>query len=428
MEGDILGLGECEIILKTLRNVPLDEVGSKAWKRQHEYINRLNQQAQLNAQHTQIDFVSEQFADTGNINILIVELLTCELWREKVVPIIVKTSDFQPHSTIPFYLSLYNEAVILNLLETICFSVDVVETLGDLSVDLVDFCYRTLSKLYALHQLQRSSPAKNEYAQTPEDVFENFKSTLMVEFGAKCISIMRYISEAGDKLPLDCHTRMIKKLNVPQLLVALLEDGCGWIKSDAFYQSGSWHPKTDPLSPHEINLFLLLRQLILSEEMSSYDFHQQNINSLMRLQKFLSPNVLQFCSPLNDLSQALSQIQVKPPEQVKPYGLLIELEPDQRAKIEDKFKGKYGGIAKRAMTTWANPSQQEMEKEAKSLLKTWQINNLEQLMNQVPKCEVCGAEAVSRCSQCKQIWYCRRQCQVENWTEHKNICALLRNK
>ena len=128
--------------------------------------------------------------------------------------------------------------------------------------------------------------------------------------------------------------------------------------------------------------------------MSSYDFHQQNINSLMRLQKFLSPNVLQFCSPLNDLSQALSQIQVKPPEQVKPYGLLIELEPDQRAKMEEKFKGKCGGIAKRAMTSWANPSQQEMEKEAKSLLKTWQIDNLEQLMNQVPKCEVCGAEAV----------------------------------
>ena len=131
----------------------------------------------------------------------------------------------------------------MNLLETICFSVDVVETLGDLSVDLVDYCYRTLSKLYALHQSETSSPAKNEYAQTPKDVFENFKSTVMVEFGAKCISIMRYISEAGDKLPLDCHTRMIKKLNVPQLLVALLEDGCGWIKSDAFYQSGSWHPK-----------------------------------------------------------------------------------------------------------------------------------------------------------------------------------------
>ena len=63
MEGDILGIGECEIILKTLRNVPLDEVGSAVWKRQHEYINKLNQQAQLNAQHTQIDFVSEHFAE-----------------------------------------------------------------------------------------------------------------------------------------------------------------------------------------------------------------------------------------------------------------------------------------------------------------------------------------------------------------------------
>lgn len=428
MEGDILLFGESEIIIKTLRNIPLDEVGSMPWKRQHDYLNKLNQQAQLNAQLATSDFISEQFSESGKIEVLVAELLTAELWREKVVPTMVRTSDYRPHSTIPFYLSLYNEAVIVNMLETICFSVDVVETLGDLSVDLVDYCYRTLSYLYALHQgtgQESNQSIKDDLKQTPKSVFENYKRTTLLEYGAKCISILRYISEAGDRLPLDSHTRIIKKLNVPQLLVALLDDGCGWIKSDSFYQSGTWCSNDDPLSPHQINILLLMRQLLLSDEMSSYDFHQQNISSLCRVQKFLTPNVLSFCSPLADLSHVLSQIQVRPPEAVKPYSLLIELEPEIREKIESKFEANYAAMAKHAMKTWANPSMEEMQKEAKSLVKTWQIDRLEQLMNQVPKCEVCGSEAVSRCSKCKQTWYCRRQCQVENWTEHKKICSLL---
>ena len=61
---------------------------------------------------------------------------------------------------------------------------------------------------------------------------------MFLEYGPKCITILRYLSEAGKGIPLDAHTRIIRKLNVPQLLVALMEDGCGWIESDRFYLSG----------------------------------------------------------------------------------------------------------------------------------------------------------------------------------------------
>ena len=61
---------------------------------------------------------------------------------------------------------------------------------------------------------------------------------MLLEYGPKCITILRYLSEAGKSIPLDAHTRIIRKLNVPQLLVALMEDGCGWIENDRFYLSG----------------------------------------------------------------------------------------------------------------------------------------------------------------------------------------------
>lgn len=413
-------------MIKTLSEVPLDNVGNKVWKRQHEYVNKLNQQAQINAQMEKSDYISEHFTSFSKAKLLVSELLTSEIWRENVIPIMTKTDDFKPISTIPLYLSLYNEAVIVNLLETICYNCDVVESIGELCVDLVDYCYRTLSYLYGMNQADNGVKDEvKESNQTPRDLVEKYQRSTLIEYGAKCISILRYISEAGDSIPLDAHTRIIRKLNVPNLIVALLDDGCPWIRSDSFYQSGSWHKKENPLCPHEINMLLLLRQLLLSDEMSSYEFHQQNINSLNRVQKFLTPTVLAFCAPLADLAKVLSHIQMQPPESTKPFALLIESEPEIKEKILSRFGDKFGGIAKNAMQTWANPSHAEIQSEAKALAKTWELDRMEQFLNQVPKCEVCGSEAVSRCSTCKHTWYCRRQCQVENWKEHKKICALL---
>ena len=133
---------------------------------------------------------------------------------------------------------------------------------------------------------------------------------------------------------------MIRTLNLPQLLVALLDDGCGWIKIGCYYQSGSWQKCSDPLTPPQINILLLLRQLLLSDNIGAYEFHQQNVCSLLRIQKFLTPPVLSFCRPLGDLSQVLSQIQLRPPEPVKSFSLLIENEPEMRDEIITHYKGK----------------------------------------------------------------------------------------
>ena len=59
----------------------------------------------------------------------------------------------------------------------------------------------------------------------------------------------------------------------------------------------------------------------------------------MRVQKYLTPTVLQFCSPLNDLNTVLSQLQVSPPDQAKSYSLLIESEPELRDEMIQEFKG-----------------------------------------------------------------------------------------
>ena len=90
-----------------------------------------------------------------------------------------------------------------------------------------------------------------------------------------------------------------------------------------------------------MNILLLLRQLLLSDNIGAYEFHQQNVSSLLRIQKFLTPPVLSFCRPLGDLSQVLSQIQLRPPEPVKSFSLLIENEPEMREEIMTHYQGTY---------------------------------------------------------------------------------------
>jgi hypothetical protein len=61
----------------------------------------------------------------------------------------------------------------------------------------------------------------------------------------------------------------------------------------------------------------------------------------MRIQKYLTPTVLQFCSPLVDLNTVLSQMQVGAPDQTKSYSLLIESEPEIRDEMIQQFKGEH---------------------------------------------------------------------------------------
>ena len=112
---ELMSFGEAELIIENLSLTKLEKFGGRDWKKQHDYLVRLNQQAQINAQSNTTEFVSELCATKKVMEILMHELITCEIWRHHVIPIIIKTKQFNPMSTLPFYTSLYNEAVIGNL-------------------------------------------------------------------------------------------------------------------------------------------------------------------------------------------------------------------------------------------------------------------------------------------------------------------------
>jgi len=52
---------------------------------------------------------------------------------------------------------------------------------------------------------------------------------------------------------------------------------------------------------------------------------------------------------------------------------------------------------------------------------------LPELPEKVHYCSVptCTKKSTSRCSKCKQAWYCSTECQKQDWPKHKTECALL---
>lgn len=75
--------------------------------------------------------------------------MSTELWHRKIFNRILKKLN-DSISTFPIYAALHHELILANLLETISYHVDVVDSLSDDAIDLCDWCHRALCRLVSL--------------------------------------------------------------------------------------------------------------------------------------------------------------------------------------------------------------------------------------------------------------------------------------
>ncbi|XP_052534728.1 GATOR complex protein NPRL2 isoform X5 [Tympanuchus pallidicinctus] len=399
-----LSPAEAEALVRALRGTELRDAGGKGWLRQHEYVEKLNMHAILSASAGQEQLLIELLVSHAKIPVLIGELISAELWKHKVFPLLCRLEDFHPRSTFPIYVvlppavfppQLHHEASIINLLETVFFHKEICESAEDSILDLIDYCHRKLTLLAARSasgQAVTQQELRPEELPSPSSMQELQKQAEMMEFeiSLKALSVLRFITDQVGSLPLSALTRMLNTHNLPCLLVELVEH-CPWSCREAGkfkkFENGTWHvvPPEDQMKMTKLDgqVWLALLNLLLSPECQhKYHFDGFNKSQLLKV-------------------------------------------PVIWDHILKKNTGKWEAIAKHQVKHAFSPTEEELKLQARRWAQTYSLDVLEALAPDKPRCRVCGVEAAKRCSRCRNEWYCTRACQVQHWQKHRTACDLL---
>ncbi|XP_054833036.1 zinc finger MYND domain-containing protein 10 isoform X4 [Eublepharis macularius] len=388
--------GEAEVLVRELKNFPLRDIGDHGWLRQHEYIQKLNMQALLSASAGHEQFLSELLVNYAKIPTLVEELITVEIWKQKIFPILCKLKDFKPKSTFPIYLVLHHEASIINFLETMFFHKEICESAEDIVLDLIDYSHRKLT-LLAAQSASGKIPNKllAEDLQNASSMQELKKQAEMMEFdiSLRALSVLRFITDQIERyidLPVSAVTRMLNTHNFPCLLVQLVEH-CPWSCYEEGklkkFENGAWyvvpHEDHKKITKLDGQVWIALYNLLLGTECQrKYNFDNFNKNQLLKI-------------------------------------------PVIWDHVIRENNGKWQAIAKHQVNNMFSPSEEELRSQACKWAQTYNLDVIESLIPDKPKCAVCGSAAAKRCSRCRNEWYCRRQCQVQHWQKHKKACNLM---
>ncbi|XP_019475461.1 zinc finger MYND domain-containing protein 10 isoform X1 [Meleagris gallopavo] len=457
-----LSPAEAEALVRTLRGTELRDAGGKGWLRQHECVEKLNMHAILSASAGQEQLLIELLVSHAKIPVLIGELISVEVWKHKVFPVLCRLEDFHPRSTFPIYVVLHHEASIINLLETVFFHKEICESAEDSILDLIDYCHRKLTLLTARSasgQAVTQQELRPEELASPLSMQELQKQAEMMEFeiALKALSVLRFITDQVGSLPLSALTRMLNTHNLPCLLVELVEH-CPWSCREAAvrwkmaqstatlrgestsagvhsigkfkkFENGTWLvvPLEDQMKMTKLDgqVWLALLNLLLSPECQhKYHFDGFNKSQLLKLRAFLTDVLLDQLPNLVEMQRFLSHLAVAEPAPPK-KDLVLEQVPVIWDHILKKNTGKWEAIAKHQVKHAFSPTEEELKLQARRWAQTYSLDMLEVLAPDKPRCPVCGVEAAKRCSRCRNEWYCTRACQVQHWQKHRTACNLL---
>ncbi|XP_044307133.1 zinc finger MYND domain-containing protein 10 [Varanus komodoensis] len=394
-------------------------------------------QAILSASAGQEQLLIDVLVNNAKIPVLIEELITVEIWKQKIFPIVCRLEDFKPKSTFPIYLVLRHEASVINLLETVFYHKEICESAEDTILDLIDYTHRKLTLLVAQTasgKIPVEQKLQPEDLANPSSVKELKKQAAEMEFeiALKALSVFRFITGLIESLPVNAVTRMLNTHNFPCLLVQLVEH-CPWIyrKEGKLkkFEDGAWYevPYEDHVKITKLDgqVWIALYNILLSSECQrKYNFNNFNKSQLLKLRAFLTEVVIDQFPNLLEMQRFLSHLAVTDPEPPK-KDLILEQVPVIWDQVVRENSGKWQAIAKHQVNNMFSPSEEELKSQACRWAKTYNLDVMEALIPNKPKCGMCGCEATKRCSRCRNEWYCRRECQVKHWQKHKKACNLM---
>ncbi|OPJ80844.1 zinc finger MYND domain-containing protein 10 isoform A [Patagioenas fasciata monilis] len=389
----------------------------------------------LSASAGQEQLLTELLVSYGKIPVLIGELISVEIWKHKIFPVLCRLEDFKPRSTFPIYVVLRHEASIINLLETVFFYKEICESAGDSILDLIDYCHRKLTLLAARSangQIVTPVELRPEDLPSPSSMQElqQQAETMEFEISLKALSVLRFITDQVESTmkaaKAATRSKGAGKLRQAEAEGQSKEESTGKLKK---FENGTWHvvPPEDQVKMTKLDgqVWLALLNLLLSPECQrKYHFNGFNKSQLLKLRAFLTDVLIDQLPNLVEMQRFLSHLAVTEPAPPK-KDLILEQVPVIRGHILKNNAGKWEAITKHQVKHIFSPTEEELKLQAHRWAQTYSLDMMEALAPDKPRCRVCGVEATKRCSRCRNEWYCTRACQIQHWQKHKAACNLM---
>lgn len=172
-----------------------------------------------------------------------------------------------------------------------------------------------ISQLLSL-QHQKKPP---NYKETAEQELARQRDTLAFEIAVRCLTILRYLVENMQGLPISVCSRLYTTYDIPVLLTEILV-AKPWVKNNKLYMAGKWKewdqeqlgqaeaqvcaPKNPKFNYKMLfkQVWLSLRYLLLDPDCPKYyPITENRRNQLVRLLPLISPTLLDQLAPLIEL-------------------------------------------------------------------------------------------------------------------------------
>ncbi|XP_050437493.1 zinc finger MYND domain-containing protein 10 [Adelges cooleyi] len=419
---DVVSQGEVDLFIDCISESKLDELGTKKWFENHDRLQKLNQQATLEATEHREEYIKDQIISRGKVPVLVYEAVCVSLWREKVLPELLRISSNADQS-FTVYFVLFHETVAVGLLQKILFHEDGVQALGNNALDLFDHVIMSITHLAIGDSNNFCIGVKMRDAEVKDDIAEQ-KHRIQFDVGIECIGIMFNMLLHLKSLSLTVAARMTMNNDVPMLICHLLNTK-PWVKLEGdktyTFQDNTWKVKNkidNQIPKHEAHLWMSLHEFFMAEQLrNNYEITQFRKRNLAQLQNLLNDNILNQISPLINLKQCLYRLTLTDAPTTTKRPLFIEITAEIRPTLLNAYSKRWKKIAKsQVLHLFGNDSHDI----AKSLSETYEHIAIFEVQDNV--CANCRQPAKNRCSQCKNQWYCSRKCQVGDWQQHKKNC------
>lgn len=438
MEDNIIGPADYDIYIHSIKKFQVSDIGSSDWFESHEILVKFNQQAIIESSAFREEIVKDLFIVNDKLEILVHEAYCVLIWRTKVLPKIL-TNECGANSAFILYSILYHEAAAISLMELLLYYENGCQALGDIAVDLIDYCAQAIVQLIGLTQMKHvkeNMDADKLQTESANEEFERQKMDLLYKIGLRCLTILSFIADKIDIMPISVARRMVVTHDIPCLFSEVLS--CQpWIRNvngmEKFIDE-KWTSINEidviKVTKTEAHVWFCLRQLLLSREtMRFYEMNEFRQRELAKCQDFISVNLLDQLPPLADLKHRLCTLSITDSTD-RSRNIILEEMPEIRNQIvENAKKIGYKQIAKTHMERFYNLEPSELVVMAKRLSSTYNVELFEKLeenknekSNELHYCVECCTLAFKKCSKCEQSYYCSRECQIKNWPLHKQIC------